>query len=213
MNYYKKIKNKLINNEVYKKVKDYSKNRSDLNTYYKVGKLLNDAGKSYGEGIIKKYSMKLEIDLGKKYNERTLRRFRQFYNLFNKQKWSPLATKLLWSHYVELLKVDDINKINYYIRISETQNLSYRKLRDRIKSREYERKRRLDEIPQTAQGKTIMTIEPKFVPSNAATIAIDDFTANIRLIDCVGYVIDAAKGYEDDNGPRMVRTPWVKLAK
>lgn len=73
---------------------------------------------------------------------------------------------------------------------------------------EYEKKRCLDEIPQTAQGKTIMTIEPKFVPSNAATISIEDFTASIRLIDCVGYVIDAAKGYEDDNGPRMVRTPW-----
>ena len=73
---------------------------------------------------------------------------------------------------------------------------------------EYEKKRCLDEIPQTAQGKTIMTIEPKFVPSNAATITIEDFTASIRLIDCVGYVIDAAKGYEDENGPRMVRTPW-----
>ena len=73
---------------------------------------------------------------------------------------------------------------------------------------EYEKKRCLDEIPQTAQGKTIMTIEPQFVPSNAATIQIDDFTANIRLIDCVGYVIDAAKGYEDENGPRMVKTPW-----
>ena len=139
MNYYEKIKNELINNEVYKKVKDYSKNRSDLNTYYKVGKLLNDAGKSYGEGIIKKYSMKLEIDLGKKYNERTLRRFRQFYNLFNIQKWSTVSTKLLWSHYVELLKIDDINKINYYIKITEEQNLSVRKLRKRIKSSEYER--------------------------------------------------------------------------
>ncbi len=73
---------------------------------------------------------------------------------------------------------------------------------------EYEKKRCLDEIPQTAQGKTIMTIEPKFVPSNAATITFDDFKSSIRLIDCVGYVIDAAKGYEDDNGPRMVRTPW-----
>lgn len=73
---------------------------------------------------------------------------------------------------------------------------------------EYERKRCLDEIPQTAQGKTIMTIESKFVPSNAVTINIEDFTANIRLVDCVGYVIDAAKGYEDENGPRMVRTPW-----
>lgn len=73
---------------------------------------------------------------------------------------------------------------------------------------EYEKKRCLDEVPQTAQGKTIMTIEPKFVPSNAATLKIEDFSANIRLIDCVGYVIDAAKGYEDENGPRMVRTPW-----
>lgn len=74
---------------------------------------------------------------------------------------------------------------------------------------EYEKKRCLDEIPQTAQGKTIMTIEPKFVPSNAAKIKVDEFEANIRLVDCVGYVIPAAKGYEDDMGePRMVKTPW-----
>ena len=73
---------------------------------------------------------------------------------------------------------------------------------------EYERKRCLDEIPQSAQGKTIMTTEPKFVPSNAASIKIDDFTTNIRLVDCVGYVINDAKGYEDENGPRMVKTPW-----
>ena len=73
---------------------------------------------------------------------------------------------------------------------------------------EYERKRALDEIPQSAGGKTIMTTEPKFVPATAATIQVDDFTANIRMDDCVGYVIDASKGYEDDNGPRMVMTPW-----
>ncbi len=78
---------------------------------------------------------------------------------------------------------------------------------------EYERKRVLDEIPQSAQGKTIMTMEPKFVPSNAASIQIDDFSANVRLVDCVGYVIPGAKGYEDDNGPRMVKTPWVMLNK
>ena len=75
---------------------------------------------------------------------------------------------------------------------------------------EYERKRTLDEIPQSAQGKTIMTTEPKFVPSNAATIKIDDFSANVRLVDCVGYVINGAKGYEDENGPRMVHTPWYE---
>ena len=73
---------------------------------------------------------------------------------------------------------------------------------------EYERKRALDEIPQSAQGKTIMTTEPKFVPSNAASIKIDNFTTSVRLVDCVGYVIPEAKGYEDDNGPRMVKTPW-----
>ena len=78
---------------------------------------------------------------------------------------------------------------------------------------EYERKRCLDEIPQSAQGKTIMTAEPKFVPNHAAKIHIDDFDANIRLIDCVGYVIDNAKGAEDENGPRMVKTPWVRLNK
>ena len=78
---------------------------------------------------------------------------------------------------------------------------------------EYERKRCLDEIPQSAQGKTIMTTEPKFVPSNAAKIQIEDFTANVRLIDCVGYVIKDAKGYEDENGPRKVRTPWEVLKR
>lgn len=73
---------------------------------------------------------------------------------------------------------------------------------------EYEKKRCLDEIPQSAQGKTIMTTEPKFVPNNAAKVMIDDFNCNIKLIDCVGYVIDEAKGIEDENGPRMVKTPW-----
>ncbi len=73
---------------------------------------------------------------------------------------------------------------------------------------EYARKRALDEIPQSANGKTIMTTEPKFVPSNAAEIQIDNFKANIRLIDCVGYVIPGSSGYEDENGPRMVKCPW-----
>lgn len=76
---------------------------------------------------------------------------------------------------------------------------------------EDERKRALDELPQAASGKTIMTTEPKFIPATATKIQIDDFTANIRMIDCVGYVIKAAKGYEDENGPRYVMTPWVSL--
>ena len=73
---------------------------------------------------------------------------------------------------------------------------------------EYERKRCLDELQQAAAGKTIMTTEPKFVPATAAKIKVEDFTANIKMIDCVGYVVKAAKGYEDENGPRLVMTPW-----
>ena len=135
MNYYNEIKENLINNEITKKVKDYSKNRSDLNTYYNVGKLLAEAGKHYGEGIIKEYSKKLIIDLNKKYNERTLRRIRQFYLLQISQKWSTLSTKLTWSHYSELLAIEDTNKINYYIKISEQHSLTTRQLRARIKSK------------------------------------------------------------------------------
>ena len=73
---------------------------------------------------------------------------------------------------------------------------------------EFERKRALDELPQAASGKMIMTTEPKFVPANAAKIQIDDYSANIKMIDCVGYVINDAKGVDDENGPRYVMTPW-----
>lgn len=139
MDYYIKIKDELINNEVYKRVKDYSKNRSDLKTYYNVGKLLSEAGKQYGEGIINIYSEKLMVELGKKYNKRTLFRMKQFYLTFKDQKVSPVATQLSWSHFCELLPLKDKNKINYYIRICEEQNLSKRKLREKIKSNEYER--------------------------------------------------------------------------
>lgn len=67
MNYYNEIKTEILNNEITKKVKDYSKNKSDLTTYYNVGKLLSEAGKHYGEGIIKEYSKKLTKEFGKGY--------------------------------------------------------------------------------------------------------------------------------------------------
>ena len=84
MNYYKEIKNELINNEVYKRVKDYSKNRNELSTYYNVGKLLIEAQggeerAKYGDALIKEYSERLVKEVGKNYDERTLRRMRQFY--------------------------------------------------------------------------------------------------------------------------------------
>ena len=73
---------------------------------------------------------------------------------------------------------------------------------------EYERARCLDEVPQSAQGKMVMTTEPKFVPNNAVKVKIDDFDTNIKLIDCVGFLIDKAEGIVDENGPRMVKSPW-----
>ena len=137
MDYYNEIKNELVNNEIYKKVKDYSKNKHDLSTYYNVGKLLSEAGKSYGDGIIKEYSKRLTNELGKKYSYTYLTRMRQFYLLG--KKVAPLAQQLTWSHYVELISLKNIDEIRYYIDISASQNLSRNELRNRIKSKEYER--------------------------------------------------------------------------
>ena len=139
MSYYNEIKNELINNEVNRKIKDYSKNRSDLTTYYNVGKMLSEAGKHYGEGIINQYSKKLKNELGKNYSVRLLYRILKYYNFITTAKLPTLSAKLSWSHYDEILRFDDINKIKYYIKRIEEQNLSVRQLRQRIKSNEYER--------------------------------------------------------------------------
>ena len=139
MNYYNEIKNELINNEINRKVKNYSINKSDLNTYYNVGKMLSEAGKHYGENIIGDYANKLKNDLNKKYNERTLRRYRQFYNFATNLKWSAMPTKLSWSHITELMVLSNEDEINYYISIVSNRNIGYRKLSDLIKDDEYSR--------------------------------------------------------------------------
>ena len=142
MNYYNEIKNELINNEVYKRVKDYSKNKNELSTYYNVGKLLIEAQggeerAKYGDGLIKEYSKKLSEELGGKYNITTLKRMRQFYLII--EKGATLWHQLTWSHYRELLTFDNIDEINYYIKQTEIYNLSVRELREKIKSKEYQR--------------------------------------------------------------------------
>lgn len=146
MNYYNEIKNKLINNEINKKVKNYSINKSDINTYYNVGKLLLEAGNQYGESIIKEYSLRLTKELGSGYSQRNLRNMRQFYKV--SKKWQTLSAKLSWSHYCEILWFDE-NKFQYYVKIAELNNLSIRQLRERIKSKEYER------LPKSTKAKLI----------------------------------------------------------
>ena len=154
MNYYNEIKNELINNKINRKVKSYSINKSDLNTYYNVGKLLLDAGNQYGESIIKEYSLRLTEDLGPGYSQRNLRNMRKFYKV--SQKWQTLSAKLSWSHYCEILWFDD-NKFQYYIKITELNNLSIRQLRERIKSNEYER------LPKSTKNKSVEQKESDIV--------------------------------------------------
>ena len=145
MNYYNEIKETLIKNEIYKKVKDYSKNKSDLNTYYEVGRLIveaqgGEARAKYGNRLIKEYSEKLTKELGKGYTYTNLSRMRQFYLLSKKVAtvWQQFNI-LTWSHYKLLLALTNIDEIKYYIYITSKLNLSVRELRERIKSKEYER--------------------------------------------------------------------------
>ena len=142
MNYYNEIKNELINNEVYKRVKDYSKNKNELSTYYNVGKLLIEAQggedkAKYGNALIKEYSERLTKEIGRGYTFSALSRMRQFYLL--SEKIATLSQQLTWSHYCELLVFDNVDEINYYIKQTEVYNLSVRQLREKIKSKEYQR--------------------------------------------------------------------------
>ena len=169
MNYYNEIKEHLLNNEVYKKVKDYSKNRNELETYYNVGKLIIEAqgGESrakYRDSLIKEYSKKLTTELGRGYTASALKRMRQFFLL--QQKGATVSHQLTWSHYVELLKFDDINEINYYIDISIRQKLGVRELRYKIKNKEYER----------------LPIETKNKLTKKEAVKVNDFIKNPILI-------------------------------
>ena len=114
----------------------------------------------------------------------------------------PLATRGNGDIYLGVVGAVRTGKSSFIKKVIE--NLIVPNIED-----ETQKKRCLDEIPQSAGGKNIMTTEPKFVPSNGANIKIEDFSCNVKLIDCVGYVIPNATGYEDENGnPRMIITPW-----
>lgn len=137
MNYYNEIKNKIIDNEVYSKAKDYSKETHKVITYYEIGKLLNEAGGKYGKGIIKEYSKKLTAEFGRKYTTSLLYKIKQFYVII--EKVPTLSGKLTWSHWYEMLSIKDIEKVKYYVYLCERNNLDVRSLRKRIKSNEFER--------------------------------------------------------------------------
>ena len=139
MNYYEEIKNKIINNEIYCKVKDYSKERNTVTTYFEIGRLLTEAGGKYGDNIIEEYSKKLVVEVGKKYNIKTLYKMKQLYKVFSDEKVAPLVRQLSWSNCLQLLPIKNYDKINYYANQCIKYNLSKRQLEEKIKSKEYER--------------------------------------------------------------------------
>ena len=197
MNYYKEIKNELINNEITKKVKDYSKNKSDLTTYYNVGKLLSEAGKHYGEGVIKEYSKKLTKEIGKGYTESALKRMRKFYWLI--EKGAPMAHQLTWSHYIELLPIKDFNAIKHYINMCIVQNLSKRDLRTRIKNKEYER---LDNITKekliSQKGTTLVDLikNPIVIKKNTnKEIISEEALQKVILEDLPSFLDELGEGF------------------
>ena len=199
MNYYEEIKNKIIDNETYDRVKDYSKERHKVITYYEIGKLLNEAGGKYGDNVINEYSKKLVVEVGKKYNRRTLFRMRQFYRTFSNEKVSPLVTQLTWTHYLVLLSVKDSNAVNYYIDQIFKRNLSKRQLEEVIKSKEYER------LPDETKNKIIKEekLEVKdLVPNpiliknkNNIEIITEKVLHNLILEDIPSFMKELGNGY------------------
>lgn len=139
MNYYDQIKGLLIKSEIYDRTRDYSKDRHKVSVYFEIGKLLKEAGKEYGKNIIKLYSEKLMVEVGKKYNERNLRYMRKFYEMLSDTKWNTMCSKLCWSHYREVLSLKNINEIIYYLNECEINNLTQRQLHELIKQNTYNR--------------------------------------------------------------------------
>ena len=166
MNYYNEIKENLIKCDIYDQVKDYSKNRNRVITYYENGRILKEAGKEYGKNIIKQYSERLMIEVGKKYNERTLYRMRKFYEVFSNEKLTPMVSKLSWSHYIILITLNNENEILYYINTCLLHNYNKRQLQERIKNKEYYR------LPETTMKKLM----------DKETLEISDLVPNPIII-------------------------------
>ena len=187
INYYNEIKETLVKNEAYKKVKDYSKNKSDLNAYYEVGKLIVEAqgGENrakYGNKLIKEYSEKLTKELGKGYTYSSLSRMRQFYMLNqNLATVSQQFYNTTWSHYTELLKLKNINQVKYYIYIINSQNLSVRELRERIKSKEYERIGYKEELEKPEVNTLIKN--PIIIKVDNPNIKLDEYALHQTILE------------------------------
>ena len=137
--YYIELKEKALKVEIFDKARDYAKDKNKVKAYFEMGELLFKAGREYGKNIINNYSEKLMIEVGKKYNYRTLYRMRKFYELFSNEKLTTMWSKLSWSHYREVLSLKNINEIKFYLNECESKNLTQRQLHELIKQKPYNR--------------------------------------------------------------------------
>ena len=133
------MKGKTLKIETYDRARDYAKDKNKVNAYFEMGEILSKAGKEYGKNVINNYSEKLMIEVGKKYNYRTLYRMRKFYEIFSYGKLTTMWSKLSWSHYREVLSLKNINEIKYYLNECESKNLTQRQLHELIKHEAYNR--------------------------------------------------------------------------
>ena len=210
MNYYNEIKSELLNNEINRKVKNYSINKSDLDAYYNVGRMLSEAGNHYGEGIIKEYSKRLTYELGKGYSKRNLWLMLKFYEL--NEKVQTLSAQLSWSHYCELLSFENTDKINYYIELVKNNNLSVRQLRERIKSNEYER------LPESSKNKSAEQKESDLVDfiknpiliknSNKYDIFSEKVLQKLILEDIVSFMKELGTGFSFINNEFKIKVGY-----
>ncbi len=208
MNYYNEIKNKLIDNEIYSKVKDYSKERHKVITYFEIGRLLTEAGGKYGDNVIDEYSQKLVVEVGKKYNIRTLFRMKQLYNIFSNEKVSTLWTQLTWSH-LRLLFSLETDSMNYYIKDTINKNLSVRELEFKIKSNEYER------LPESTKNKSAEQKESDLVDfiknpiliknSNKYDIFSEKVLQKLILEDIVSFMKELGTGFSFINNEFKIK--------
>ena len=196
-NYLENIRGFIISEQARTIVRDYNANKSKLETYYNIGKELAEAGKHYGEGIVKTYAEKLTKEFGKGFQYKELYKMLQFYNLI--EKVGTVCRQLTWSHYRYLLSLKNLEEVKYYIDVTIRNNLSVRELIDRIKSDEYgrltpETKLKLKEEKEVSQPEMVPgTI---LIPYNKTKEQLTEKVLEEAIVTNISYIMkQLGEGY------------------
>ena len=196
-NYLENIRGFIISEQARTIVRDYNANKSKLETYYNIGKELAEAGKHYGEGIVKTYAEKLTKEFGKGFQYKELYKMLQFYNLI--EKVGTVCRQLTWSHYRYLLSLKNLEDVKYYIDVTIRNNLSVRELIERIKSDEYgrlplETKLKLKEEKEVSQPE--MVPSTILIPYNKTKEQLTEKVLEEAIVTNISYIMkQLGEGY------------------